>query len=312
MVTVMMFLSTSVFLWTLSQSTMYNEAVKVRSQEETDRHSENVVASGRNYSVSGDAVTVNVELKNAGSVAVQLISLWVLDTNQSNQKFDSKSINLNLNPGDVLNLVESSETTVTITGADPSHDFVSWFVTARGNTISVEREEEVGGVIVSQVAQGIGYLAMDFDKFRYFEYDSDYELKNFTTGSGGYSVPSDEFVVFGVDLANFDPSGGERSLTLNSHSLLWMYFPTYGVERIWFIVNVNASGTIQPVYSDVTIAYGQRAVVYFASKTDGSISPNDKVKPLKSGPAAINLLLLGAIGSSEYGQNIPFVSVHCS
>jgi archaellum component FlaF (FlaF/FlaG flagellin family) len=306
MVLVMIFLGTSVFLWTLSQNTLYNEAVRTGSQEEADRRNEGVVTLGGNYSVSGDDVTVLVVLKNAGSVTAQLINLWVLDTNQS--KYDNKPLNLNLRPGDI----EPDTFTVTIPGANANNTFVSWFVTARGNTVPLEKELEAG-VIVAQVAQGIGYLAMDFDKFKYYEYASDYGLKDFPTGSGGYSVPTAEQVVFGVKLTNYDPSGGKRSLTLNSHSLIWMYFPTIGKQVNWHIVNVDANGTIQPTYSAITLAYQETTTVYFASKIDGSFSgTNDKVKPGSGGPAAINLLLLGTIGSDEYGQNIPFVSVYCS
>jgi hypothetical protein len=306
MVLVMMFLGTSVFLWTLSQNTLYNEAVRTTNQEEIDRINEGVVALGGNYSVSGDSVTVLAVLKNTGSVTAQLINLWVLDTNQS--KYANKLVNLNLNPGDIKPVMY----TVLIPEAHANYTFVSWFVTARGNTVPLEREF-VEGVTVAEVAQGIGYLAMDFDKFRYYEYESTYGLKDFPDGSGGYSVPASEHVAFGVKLTNYDPSGRKRSLTLNSHSLIWMYFPTYGKQVNWHIVNVDANGTVQPTYSAITLAYQETATVYFASRSDGSFGgTNDRVKPGSTGPAAINLLLLGTIGSDEYGQNIPFVSVYCS
>ena len=306
MVLVMMFLGTSVFMWTLSQNTLYNEAMRTRNQEEADRVNEGVVALAGNYSVTGENVTVLAILKNAGSVAAQLVNLWVLDTNQS--RYTNKPINLNMNPGDS----EPVMYTVFIPKTSVNNTFASWFVTARGNTVPLERE--LGeSVLVAQVAQGIGYLAMDFDKFKYYEYASDYELKDFPTGSGGYSVPAAEQLAFGLRLTNYDPSGHKRALTLNSHSLIWMYFPTIGKQVNWHIVNVDVNGTIQPTYSAITLAYQETATVYFASKNDGSFSgTNDKVKPGSDGPAAINLLLLGTIGSDEYGQNIPFVSVYCS
>jgi hypothetical protein len=306
MVLVMLFLGTSVFLWTLSQNTLYNEAVRTTNQEEIDRSNEGVVALGGNYSASEAGVTVLAVLKNTGSVTAQLVNLWILDTNQS--KYANKLINLNLNPGDI----EPVTYLVPLLGASANNTFVSWFVTARGNTVPLERET-LEGVTVAEVAQGIGYLAMDFDKFKYYEYASSYGLNDFPDGSGGYSVPNSEHVVFGVKLTNYDPSGRKRSLTLNSHSLIWMYFPTVGKEVNWYIVNVDTNGTVQPTYSAITLGYQETATVYFASKSDGSFSgTNDKVKPGSTGPAAINLLLLGTIGSDEYGQNIPFVSVYCT
>jgi len=153
---------------------------------------------------------------------------------------------------------------------------------------------------------------MDFDTFRYYEYASDNTLKDYPDGSGSYIVPTAQQVVFRIKLTNYDPSGGKRPLTLNSHSLIWMYYPTVGKQVYWHIVNVDGTGTVQPTYSDITIGYKETVFVYFASKSDGTFIGNpDKQKPGTVGPAALNLLLLGMIGAQEYGQNIPFVSVYC-
>lgn len=302
--------STNVLLWTFSQNAQYTQEVKAVNQEEADRRSESIVATDGDYSVSGNEVTVEVMLTNAGSVAVQIINLWVFDT--SIQTYNYTSLNLNLNPGSVADLTGEDAIVVTVGGAKPAHDFISWFVTARGNTIALEREE-LEDVIVAQVAQGIGYLAMDFDTFRYFEYASADTLKDYPDGSGSYLVPTAKTLVFRIKLTNFDPSGGNRSLTLNSHSLLWMYYPAVGKQVYWYIVNVNASGTIQPTYSDIVVGFAETVFVYFASGNDGTFSGvNDQKKPGTVGPAAINLLLLGEIGPDYYGQNIPFVSVYCT
>jgi hypothetical protein len=315
MVLVMMFLGTSVFLWTLSQNTIYNEAVRARNLEEADRIDEHIVALNGNYTVLGDQVTVKAVLKNTGSVAVQIINLWVLDTDPTNRRYANKSLDLKLNPGNVLNLGDSSNATVTLPGADPNHVFVSWFVTARGNTVPLEQMQEIEqeDVIVAQVAQGIGYLAMDFDAFKVYEYASEYQLKDFPNGTGGYIVTAANQVVFGCKLTNYDPSGKNRSLTLSKDSLIWMYFPAQGKQVYWYIVNVDATGSVQPAYTETVLGYGETGYVYFASKSCGIFSgTNDKQKAGTVGPAAINLLLIGKIGSEDYGQNIPFVSVYCS
>jgi len=306
--------STNVLLWTFSQNALYTQAVKDENQKSADKLNENVIASNGNYSVLGNEVTVKAMLKNSGGIAAQIINLWVFDTNSSNLRYANKSLNFNLNPGDTLNLTGLSGVTVTIPGADPSHDFVSWFVTARGNTVAIEETQiQEEGVIVAEVAQGIGYLGMDFDRFRYFEYESADTLKDYPDGSGSYLVPSGEAIVFRVRLTNYDPSGNKRTLTLNSHSLLWVYFPKVGKQIHWHIVNVDETGTIQATYLEITIGYKETAYVYFASSSDGSFSGNpDKQKTGTVGPAAINLLLLGQIDSDFYGQNIPFVSVYSS
>lgn len=302
--------STNVLLWTFSQNAQYTQAAKDVNQDEADRRNERVVATDGDYSVSGNEVTVEVTLTNTGAVAAQIINLWVFDT--SIQTYNHIQLNLSLNPGSVADLTGDAAIVVTVDGANPGHDFISWFVTARGNTVALEKEE-LEDVIVAQVAQGIGYLAMDFDDFRYFEYTSDYMLKDYPAGSGTYIVPTAEPVVFRIKLTNFDPSGGNRSLTLNSHSLLWMYYPAVGKQVHWYVVNVNASGTIQPTYSNIVIEFKETTYVFFASTSDGTFAgtPN-KQKPGTGGAAAINLLLLGEIGPDYYGQNIPFVSVYCS
>lgn len=302
--------STNVLLWTFSKNAQYNEAVKASNQEEADRLNENIIASRGNYSVSGNEVTVRAKLTNVGSVAAQIINLWVFDTDPTNQGYNYTSLNLNLNPGDVLNLVGLSEVTVTVLGADPGHNFVSYFVTARGNTVPLEKEK---GVILAEISQGIGSIAMDFESFRYFEYNStsDFVLKDYPSGSGSYNVPAQTNLAFGVKLTNFDSY--ERTLTLNSHSLIWMYFPTIGKQVYWHIVNVNPNGTIETTYTDMSIGYGTTEFIVFASKSPGTFSgQNDQNKPGSVGPAAMNLLLLGLLESQSYGQNIPFVSVYCS
>ena len=309
MVLVMMFLSTSVFLWTLSQNTMYNEAVRARNQEEAERSSENIVALTGNYSVSGSEVTVNVVLKNVGSVAVQIINLWVLDSDPSNRRYTNKSLNLNLKSGDVLNLVGSSGLKVTIPGADPSHIFTSWFVTAKGNTIPLEKEL---GVIVAQLAQGIGSMALDFETFGYFTYETTTKLANYPTGNVSFNIPKNEYVAFRVRLTNLDPR--KQSITLDSHSLFWQPGRPAVSEGAWFIVNVRDDGTIISIdkgtYSPITIPYTETVTVIFASQNDLRLGSFSRLRtPNVDTTVAVFLLLHGTIGTSPYAQNIPFVSI---
>jgi len=306
MVLVMMFLSTSVFLWTLSQNTLYNEAVRARNQEESDRRNENVVAVSGNYSVSGNEVTVNVMLRNAGSVAAQIINLWVLDTDPSNRRYANKSLNLNLNPGNVTNLVESSPLTVTIPGANASHNFASWFVTGRGNTIPLEKEQ---AVIVAQLAQGIGSLALDFATFRFFTYANSTMLANYSDGIKSFNVPSRTSIAFGVVLTNLDPR--KQTITLNLYSQVWLYFPkSPGQSTVFYIVNVASDGTITTPYSPITVAFGETKLIVFASNVAGGQTTVSISSSVENLPCALNLLLLGTIGTRDYGQNIPFVSLY--
>jgi len=317
MVLVMMFLSTSVFLWTLSQNTLYNQAVRERNQMDINRSSERITASDVNYTVSDGAVRVEVTLTNEGAVSVQIITLWVLDTTIQKYGFNN-TLNLNLNPGDTLNLAGADAIIVTIEGSETLHRFSSWFVTARGNTVPLEREE---GIKVAQLAQGIGSLALEFNTFRYFTYETDppNKLKNYPEGNQSFAVPHGTDIAFGIVLTNLDPS--KKPITLDKHSQVWLYFPavpgagtTPGNEFVWYIVN-EINGTIQASYSEISIKYGETKLIVFASGEAGSFSSSSKVRikdnQVKNKLCAVNLMLHGRLGDRDYGQNIPFVSLYC-
>jgi len=309
MVLVMMFLSTSVFMWTLSQDTIYNEAMKEKNQIEVDRLNEKVTASGVNYTVAGGVVSVEVVLKNEGPVSVEIVSIWVIDATMNKHNFSSP-LNINLKPGNITYLLGSKAINVTIVDSAPLHQFSSWFVTARGNVVPSERE---GGIIVAQVSAGIGSVSMDFASFIYYNV-SDYSLQVWPNGGEGFNVSSTKKIAFRVTLTNFDPY--KRTITLNSHSVLWMIFPLSSATHNawWYIVNVDGTGTISSKtvgsFSDISLSYGQSTKIYFASSKDLGLDNFDLSNPGFNGPAAVNLMLLGKIGDSTFGQNIPFVSVY--
>ena len=142
LILIILMVSTNVILWTFSQDAQYTLAVQDENQKSVDRLSENVIASGANYSVSGNDVTVEAILTNAGSTGVQIINLWVFDTDLTNQRYANKSVDLSLFPGDVEYHIGGSSPVVTIPGADANHTFVSWFVTGRGNTTPLRADAQ--------------------------------------------------------------------------------------------------------------------------------------------------------------------------
>lgn len=308
--------STNVLLWTFSQNALYTQAEKEVDQDEADRRNEKVVATDGNYSVSGNEVTVEATLTNAGSVAAHIVNLWAFDTDPSNRRYNYTLLNLNLNPGDVLNLVGSSGVTVTIPGAHTDHNFVSYFVTARGNTIPVTVTESTNDTIVAQVALGIGAVGMDFGSFVYYNV-SDYNLQVWPDGKEGFYVPKGNNIAFRVILTNFDVN--KRTIYLASHSALWIIFKTNLPQQPrsgwWHLVNINGTtGTItsktEDTFSDIPLFYSQPTMVYFASEDDLSTDDFKLSSPGWDGPATVNLMLFGTIDGSTFGQNIPFVSIY--
>lgn len=303
--------STNVLLWTFSQNALYTQAEKDVNQEEGDRRNENVVATDGNYSVSTNEVTVEATLTNAGSVAAQIINLWVFAT--PIQTYNYTSLNLNLNPGNVTKLTGSNAILVTVEGADSADNFVSWFVTRRGNTIPLEEEQEQS-VIAAEVAQGIGSIAMNFSTFRYFEYETSTKLANYSDGVKSFNVPgSGTPIAFGAVLTNLDPS--KNTITFNNYSNIWLMFPgAPGQTPQWYVVNVASNGTIAPSYSPICLPYKETKLIVFASSKAvtgaGSFSRNSISPSITPNPCAVNLLLLGTIEPRDYGQNIPFVSLY--
>lgn len=286
-------ISTNVFIWTLSRNADYTQAVKDENQKNIDRQSENLMASGANYSVWGKEVTVRVTVRNTGSVAAQIINLWVFDTHPSNQRYTNKSLDMNLNPGEVLYLRGSSSLTVTIPGANASHQFVSWFVTARGNTIPLETENKV---VIAELAQGIGSISMDFPLFRYYEVQPGDKL-----GPAQYSfnVPARSDVVFGCLLTNLDET--IRDINLTQYSCFWLSVPAKSAMVYWSIAKV-VNETLVPFDFQI-LEWGQPTSVFFGPSS---------AQQLGGHPAAANILLYGTIGDDDYGQNIPFIALYLS
>jgi len=298
-------LSTNVFLWSLSQNALYNQAVKERNQQDVNRLLENIIATNATYWVpSPGTVNVTADLVNAGSISAQIVTLWVLDATQRKYNVtDLRASNFNLNPGDRRLLSR----TVQIPGAVSANAFSAWIVTARGNKVNLAT---VQTVIVADVAQGIGSMALNFYAFRYFRFESGTKLANYPGGTTSFNVPSSTYIAFGALLTNLDPI--KQTIILNKYSQVWIYFPQApGQNRLWYIVNVDSNGNIASSYSSVSIAYRETKLIIFASGKAGSFSSSDRVSILRSDDAcALNLLLLGTMGTRDYAQNIPFVSLY--
>jgi len=301
-------ISTNIFLWTISQNAIYNQAVSDTNQKNADRLNESIVALQANYSVPlPNKVKVSVKLTNTGSVLAQIINLWVFDTTMQRYGFNDTilSLNLNLNPGNVTYLTDSKAMWVTIVGASSADNFVGWFVTARGNTVALQVEQSV---IVANLAQGIGSMALDFFAFRYFKYNVN-KLAGYPAGNSSFNVPSRTDIAFGVVLTNLDPS--KQTITLDLYSEVWIYFPKApGQSYVWYIVNVLPDGSITTPYSSITIAHRETKMLIFASSAAGEFTKVSIGSAVENLPCALNLLLLGRIGARDYGQNIPFVALY--
>lgn len=321
MVLVMMLMGTTVFMWTLRQNTLYYQAVKEKNQIEVDRLNERVKAFDAVYAVTDNDVSVTVELQNQGPLSVQILNLWVVDVNTRSYNF-SRSLSVNyLQPGENAIL----KANVTIIDSTNDHRFSSWLITGRGNVVPIEEKEEI---IIADVSAGIGSIAMNFTNFKYYNVTNKgskqnpiHVLDNYPDGGDGYTVSFAKNIAFQVCLTNFDQN--KREIKLFPGSMLWTLFPVQATQPRsvwWYIVNVYDNGTIAPTYTTITLTYGVPTWVFFASANDMSSTPFNPSPSGISGvssitlpsPAAVNLMLVGNIGNSTYGQNVPFVSIYVS
>ena len=287
--------ATNVFLWTFTQNAAYNQAVKERSQMDADLSSERVVAYNTEYSVSTGNVEVTTTMTAQGPLSAQIITVWVTCKVGNDIKYGSETVNINLTSGDTI----TQPITVTVPGAlAVASEFNGWLVTARGNRVPLELKK-VEEIRIADVSLGIGAISMNFSNFKYFEVVGGI-LQNYPNGTSAFELETGKDLVLAVYLTNYDLLN--RSIILSSRSLLWAYFPTSpGNNGEWYITNVNATTGAIVSYSDITLAYGQSKWIFFGK---------ERLQPPGGIAGAVNLILLGTIGSEEYGQNIPFVSIY--
>ena len=311
-VLVIVSLTGTFFVWSLQQNTRYVNAVAEMNQLEIDQMSESVKVLDINYSVvSENHVNVKGSIQNNGPSSVQFLTLWVYVSDVGGQTyFNLSNVDVNCEGGKV----HAIDNTVMVDGVQSGGFYYmsACMITARGNRIALPKVAAITNTIITaQTTDGIGALAMSFSNFVYYTVTGT-TLNNFPSGSSGYSVTSNgNNVAFRVVLTNYDIN--QRDITLNSSSVFFSIFPVTPQQvrgTYWYIVNVNANGTISSTYTPVILPFNVPTAVYFSS--DHAISsgnPFAGARVLFTGTAPVNLAVIGKIGTSPFGQNIPFVSI---
>jgi hypothetical protein len=307
-------ISTTVFLWTLSQDTIYNEEVKALNQLELERLSEQVKGFDANCTICSDGeVNVTATLQNFGPLTAELTTLWVQITNSTWNCYNfTKLSGVYIKAGTTTTL--NAHVKITGVRSGLTYQFAVWLITGRGNVVPVE--EYAGKILIASAAQGIGAISIDFENFKYYnvtKQGSYYMLVNYPNGASGYMVnQGGDGIAFEVNLINLDEK--ERVIVLSPASVLFSMFPITEQQiraAFWYIVNVDSVGIISNKYNPITLPYGVKTKLYFASKE--MISGSTTFSPSKADftqTAPVNLALIGTIGASPYGQNIPFVSIY--
>ena len=245
-------LASAYFMFTLSQNTLYNEAVRKNNQIDEKRISESLQALNTTYRVTANNIlTIKAQLQNIGPSYVKLINLWAhVVENPGGTGLDDynyTSVDITLGAGQTF----EQEFTVTLPGLSPtgSYAFSAWFIASLGNTVTL-KQVNTEEILVSQTTQGIGSLAMDFQDFRYYTVNNR-QLVDYPTGSSGYIVTtgSSTPIAFKIILTNLNYQT-KADIILTSDSVFFSIFPTTAQQvrgSYWYIVNVDSQGAISNV-----------------------------------------------------------------
>ena len=312
-VLVMMSLISTVFVWSLSQNTLYNNTVTQTRQLDLDRSNEKTAVLNTTYTPYNNSVNVYAQIQNIGSSSIQFITVWLYVSNSTPWTiYNFTSLpNAGVKGGSTFTLNVTLRATDVISNF--TYSFSSWLITARGNTVALQQTiVSANNIIVSQTTQGIGALMMDFQNFTYYFVTGSDQLTAFPNGASGYVVSSGGTnIAFRVILTNLDQQ--QRPINLSSNSVFFSIFPTTPQQvrgSYWYIVNVNGTGGISSTYTPIILSYNVPVAIYFAS--DHAIvsgQPFSGAPPRFTGTSPVNLALIGQLGSSSFGQNIPFVSI---
>lgn len=180
--------------------------------------------------------------------------------------------------------------------------------------------------LLAVVAQGSGYLALDFNSFRAYNTTGSgsgcnpsspgCQLTPWPSGVPAYSLKAPKstgrFVVFSANVTNIDPQ--KRTVTLDSDSVLVQFLtPKPGTGGgtasawSWGIGRVNPSG-VTIAWSTITVSYFQSVTIYFTQIP----TPTVTQWPASGDFVAVFMYFHGSISSSPFGQNIPFVTTKYS
>jgi hypothetical protein len=300
LVLVVLFLYFNVYTFVLNRNTAFQDTVSQAAQMQADRSNEQITILNVKYILGTGQIEVICTTSNTGALPVQLMSLWVKDID-ANNNYNSTRVNSNLQPGGNMTI----DRTLKVQGAKTTDTQISiWFVTARGNMISISPTagEGAGGTTEA------GSIKLDWTQFGYYDLGPLSQsppsgatwTSNFTLGC---TVPLNDYVIVGALLTNLDPL--HRTITITDDSYIYATTPTNTHGNPHNIVPFSADvvsvtgNSYSTNYVSQTLNYGTPVMVYFA--------PFMKQNYLV---CYFNMVLFGYTSSGvTYGQNIPFVAL---
>jgi len=320
-VLIMISLISAVFVWSLSENTRYNNTVRQANQADSDRSAEKIVANVTARRLDDSKVSVNGTLQNEGPLSVQIMTLWVQNTNKATYAHKD-SLGITLKSGSVTYLSGSTTTVSLVNSIGDNLD--CWFISGRGNiihinplfgnpTININYSYPQYSTI-SNVSMGIGIIGFDFKAFRHFDTNlttipaNGYNLGTLDGWSKIYSVVQGQYTIFHVTLTNYDPAG--QTFHVNLYSNIYYIGAHSGTCKFNYYSVVNVTGTattgfkLNPTYPvQYDLPYETPVDVFFAGTgLNGGSVDSGFIYPM-------NIDVYGTLGNDSYGQNVPFVNL---
>ncbi len=330
--TILFSTGTSYFLYVIYLNQQQQIATSVRTQTDLLQKSEQ-------FQVFGKRVRNNVGfwLNNTGGVTIRIMNIFLSNTTgyfkfiSSSTAGVNPSLPITVNVGGSLSSfdtgVAASTSCVTTQVPTSTCNYTFKVLTERGN-VGVGYYPNIPVPVATLgltaiIAQGAGFLALDFNTYRAYNTTGaapgcnpsspGCQLTPWPGGSPAYTLRSafstNRYYVFSANVTNVDPS--KRNITLDTDTTLVQFLVPKagtggGTSRSWgwSIGSVSSSGVTQSS-SPITMIYGQTVTLFFTN-IPGNIQGTQW--PASGDFTAVFIYLHGTIGSSSYGQNIPFVT----
>ena len=321
-VLIMISLISAVFVWSLSENTRYNNSVRQANQADLDRSNERIVANVTVRSLDGNNVYVNGTLQNEGPLSAQITTLWVQNLGQKTYAHRD-SLGITLQSGNVTYL--SGSTTSVSLANSIGESFDCWFISGRGNIIHINPLFGAATIninysypeysTISNVSMGIGIIGFDFKQFFHYDTNSsstpsnNYNLGPLASWSKTYATTQGRYTIFHVTLTSYDPTA--QTMYVKLPSAIYVIGSHSGTVKFdtWKLVNVTGDATtgfrLNPTYPVQYILPHEIPVDVFFAGTglDGGLIDSGAIYPL-------NIMVFGKLGTADYGQNVPFVTLY--
>ena len=264
------------------------------------------------FTVDGNSITVKCNLTNTGTVVVQLIRLWVEDltTNQS----QNGGISVVLQQGQIYNYSSSLIFSTPIHSTD---QFRFWFVSARGNDISISQTAISYTQITNMINRGISNVIGEFlPNYLSVQWAPVNQNSGAITGSwaDGWIIPSNlniDHMAWRVNMTYY----GTTPITLDRNSML-LYFPFSGqnpggkAPPMCYIVAYNAGTNSISSYvgNEFQITPGTNLTIYFGGDGSPNLHSGIPQSYIDQYGDMLTLVIYGA-APSHYAQSYPLFAI---